>query len=463
MYSKSILASAVIAAMFAPNLYAQDQTEDSEEIVVTGIRSSLTKALEIKRDNTQIVDAIVAEDIGKFPDNNVVEALQRVTGVQVTNRGSGEVSGISIRGLTDIHTTVNGRDVFTGAGRAVALQDIPASLLASVTVYKTRSADQVERGIAGSIDVKTHRPFNFDGAKIVLAGRGIYGDQDKKTDPNVSALLSNRWETSQGDFGALLNVSFAETHYRNDTMTAGAAFPYFGAVPHPDYAPYEMIPGVHNNARVWQPGLENGLPHDEGSTLTLDGVEYDYLLMRDAIFGTSFTGERERPAASVSLQWAPYDRLEVTAEGFYTGYRNKSQNAMWFSNTLEHQNGNINIPIIYEGTNIVKEHQGYDNGGFQSGDYATGKTDSYLYALGAKWTPTDNMTVNSEVVYQDSKFTTEFFAMRFARTAYGLDVDYNDRDGVPSLIFKDNPATTALDESDMTAVDNWNASGMWDN
>jgi iron complex outermembrane recepter protein len=463
MYSKSILASAVIAVMFAPNLYAQDQTEESEEIVVTGIRASLSKALDIKRDNTQIVDAIVAEDIGKFPDNNVVEALQRVTGVQTTNRGGGEVSGISIRGLTDIHTTVNGRDVYTGAGRAMQLQDIPASLLASVTVYKTRSADQVERGIAGSIDVKTHRPFNFDGVKVSVAARGIYADQPDKIDPNISALFSNRWETSQGDFGALVNFSFAETHYRDDTMTAGAAFPFFNAVPHPGYAPYEMIPGDFNGVRVWQPGLENGLPSGEGSTLTLGGVEYDYLLMRDAIFGTSFTGERKRPAASVSLQWAPDDQLEVTAEGFYTGYRNKSQNAMWFSNTLEHQDGNIPIPLVYEGTNIVKEHDGHSNGGFQSGDYATGKTDSYLYALGAKWTPRDDITVNSEVTYQTSKFTSEFFAMRFARTAYGLTVDYNDRDGVPSLVFKDNPATANLNESDMSAIGNWNASGMWDN
>lgn len=135
---------------------------------------------------------------------------------------------------------------------------------------------------------------------------------------------------------------------------------------------------------------------------------------------------------------------------------------MWFTNVFENQNGNIDIPIVYEGTNVVKEHQGWDNVGFQSGDYSTGKTDSYLYALGAKWTPTDNVTVNSEIVYQDSKYTTDFFAMRFARTAYGLAVDYNNRDGVPSIEFWDNPATS-VDESDMAEVGNWNASGMWDN
>ena len=469
MYKKSALVSAVLAAMMAQIASAQETQnsqpvadEQVEEVIVQGIRSSLTKALDIKRNSTQIIDSIVAEDIGKFPDNNVVEALQRVTGVQTTNRGSGEVSGVSIRGLTDVSTTVNGRDVYAGASRAVALQDIPASLLSNVTVFKTRSADQIERGIAGSIDIKTHRPFNFEGEKIVLAGRGIYSDQPDEIDPNVSALFSNRWELEGGgEMGALLNVSYAETHYRDDTMTAGAVMPYFSANSPITSPPYELI----NNSKypnAWQPGLENGLPHSAGATLNIAGTDYEYLLMRDAIFGTSYTGTRERPAASVSLQWAPNEDLEVTVESFYTGYRNTSQNAMWFVNTMLNQSGNIDIPLVYEGTNVVKEHQGIANSGFQSGDYSTGKTDSYLYALGAKWTPGDNVTVNSEVIYQDSKYTTDFFAMRFVPTGHSFDVDYNNNDGVPSLTLWDNPNTTA-DETDMTSLANWGASGMWDN
>lgn len=465
MYSKTALSSAILAAVLAQSVAAQESPEVMEEIVVTGIRASLNKALDIKRHSTQIVDSIVAEDIGKFPDNNVVEALQRVTGVQTTGRGAGEVSTVSIRGLTDVHTTVNGRDVFTGAGRDVALQDVPASLLSGVTVYKTRSAEQVERGIAGSIDILTHRPFNFDGAKVVLAGRAIYSDQPDKIDPNVSALFSNRWDAgAAGEFGALINVSYAETHYRDDNVIAGAVFPFFSENPHPDYSPYEMIPNAHSdNTPIWQAGLEQGLPYAEGSTLNVGGTDVEYLLMRDAVFGTSYTGLRKRPAASISLQWAPSDDLEVTAEGFYTGYRNTSQNAMWFTNVLEHENGNIDIPAVYQGTNVVKEHQGKNNFGFQSGDAVVGKTDSYLYALGAEWNPTDNLTINSEVVYQDSEFKDDFFAMRFERVAHGLDVDYNDRDGVPSIEFWDDSSTADVDESDMAAIDNWRASGMWDN
>lgn len=278
MYSKTALSSAILAAMLAQSVSAQETTEEPllEEIVVTGIRSSLNKALDIKRDSTQIVDSIVAEDIGKFPDNNVVEALQRVTGVQTTGRGAGEISTVSIRGLTDVHTTVNGRDVFTGAGRAVALQDIPASLLSGVTVYKTRSAEQVERGIAGSIDIQTHRPFDFDGQKVVLAGRAIYSDQPDTVDPNISALFSNHWYLDNGsEFGALINVSYAETNYRDDTMTAGAVFPFFTENPHYQYSPYERIPNTHSDGSpIWQAGLEQGIPYAAGSTLNVGGARH---------------------------------------------------------------------------------------------------------------------------------------------------------------------------------------------
>src|SRR5690606_870422 len=96
--SLSIAMIAALGSSYGVN--AQTQDEQIEEIVITGIRASLAQAVDVKRNNFAVVDAIVAEDIGKFPDNNVAEALQRVTGVQVTDRGAGEVSTVSIRGLT---------------------------------------------------------------------------------------------------------------------------------------------------------------------------------------------------------------------------------------------------------------------------------------------------------------------------------------------------------------------------
>src|SRR5690625_7455003 len=114
--------------------------------------------MDIKQDSMSIVDSIVAEDIGKLPDNNVVESLQRVAGVQVTDRGAGEVSQVLIRGLPDVSTTVNGRPLFTGTGRALALADIPSTLVSRLDVSKSRPADQYENGSAGTSDVRTLRP-----------------------------------------------------------------------------------------------------------------------------------------------------------------------------------------------------------------------------------------------------------------------------------------------------------------
>ncbi|WP_111978720.1 TonB-dependent receptor [Algibacillus agarilyticus] len=471
MFKCSLITTAVAAALTLSAQQAiaadvENEAEEIEVIEVSGIRGSLNKALNNKRFAMQIVDSIVAEDIGKFPDNNVVEALQRVTGVQVTGRGGGEISTVSIRGLNDVHTTVNGRDVFTGTGRSVAIQDIPASLLSTVDVYKTRSASQVERGIAGLIDIKTHRPFNFDGSKVVLATRANYADQSKSVDPNVSALLSNRWDTDLGEFGALVNFSFMRSNTRDDGMIAGAAFPYFTANSPSEHQPYKIM-NFGPASGYWSAGLTNGLPSAAGSTLNVGDEQVEYLLARDAVFGNVAESTRERPAFNISLQWAPTDELELLAEGFYTGYRNEQQTSMWFTNTFEESgnNGNLQIdtPSVVEGTNVINSRQVYAPNGFQSGDASTGKTDSYLYALGAKWMPTDNFTLDTELLIQQSKFHSEFLAQRFDRKAYGLDVNFNAGDGTPSIAFWDDPATANIDESNMADTANWLAGTVYDN
>ena len=144
---RDYLALASIQVVAVPPEAADGAVAD---IVVTGIRQSLSKGIETKRQAVTFVDSIVAEDVGKLPDNNVVEALQRVTGIQVTDRAGGETATITIRGLTDPLTTLNGRNIFTAAGTSFALQDISANLVSRVDVYKTRSADQLETGLAGS-------------------------------------------------------------------------------------------------------------------------------------------------------------------------------------------------------------------------------------------------------------------------------------------------------------------------
>src|SRR6202044_2414799 len=201
------LVSGQAFAQAAPQ--AADQSAGLNEIVVTGIRLSLKSALDQKKNSDQVVDSIVSEDIGKLPDNNVIEALQHVTGVQIS-RNAAEANMLLIRGLPDIATTLNGRDIFTSFGRYITLQDVPAELLSRVDVEKSPRADDIEGGIAGLIDVRLHRPFDFDGFEAAGTAMGTYSTRTKDTDPPASLLLSNRWNTSAGEFGLLGDVSFSK-------------------------------------------------------------------------------------------------------------------------------------------------------------------------------------------------------------------------------------------------------------
>lgn len=417
--------------------------ETIEEVVVTGVKSSLTAAVEVKRQSMQIVDAIVAEDLGKFPDNNVVEAMQRIPGVQVTNRGAGEVTSVSIRGLSDVTTTVNGRNIFTSTGRSVALADVPSTLIKQVDVYKSRSADQISRGIAGGIDIHTLRPLDFDGFQFSTQLRTIYQEQAEEYDPNIAVLLSNTWDTDAGRFGALLNASLAKTNYRDQSADAGASLPF--------RPPTDPVFPMERLFSGWTPGLENGLPTAPGSTLDID-TNTEFVHARDAVFSCNCTGERERPAWNVALQWAPNDRSEYTAEVFYNGFRNEVQNALWFQFVdwwFGQDPANYDQIELYPGTNVVASRPVDFPFSFTSGDWSNSETDSYLYALRGEWQLTDRLNVVSDLYLQESKFKTDFRAVRTGRVYRRLNVDFNNGQGVPVVEYFDDPGTPQ-DESDPT-------------
>nr|NUR36571.1 TonB-dependent receptor plug domain-containing protein [Sphingomonas sp.] len=184
---------------------------DSQEIVVTGIRQSLQRAAEIKKDAVQVVDAVIAQDISKFPNPTVSSALQRVPGIQVQNANNNELSGVRIRGLTDILTTVDGREVFTTTGRNFNLQDMPADALARVDVYKSQTAGLIEGRVARAIDLKLNKPFNFRKPTVVMTARSNYGLTEKKVNPQFGVLATDKRDTAMGEIGALVGASMSQT------------------------------------------------------------------------------------------------------------------------------------------------------------------------------------------------------------------------------------------------------------
>ena len=471
----SLLIASPALAQTAPAAAADPQQAPSDsdaaaqegEIIVTGVRASIVGSLNVRKNSTQIVDSIVAEDVGKLPDNNVIEALQRVTGIQVTNRTGGEAAGISIRGLPDALTTLNGRNIFTAVGQAFSLQDISANLVKQVDVYKTRAADQIETGLAGQVDVKTRRPFDFEGFAISGLARGIYNQQADSYNPNAALLVSNRWHTGIGDIGVLANVSYSRTKFRDITTTAGAIVPFAtmnpaagtGLTPFQRIfpAPRDPVTGefvVAPTLGEWIPGLDRGLSTAAGSTMIVNDVSTPYVLSRDAVFSSDLYGKRDRLGANIAVQWAPNESSVYTAEAFYTGFRGETFNSLQFS--FVDFWANPQAPTLYDGTNIVKSRVANSVYGFNSGDYTKNKTDSYVYALNGAWDVAEGHgKIVADLAYQTSTYNTAFFAMRTDRVADSISVDFNAGGGIPSFHFNDD--TQLADPS------RWNVAQLYDN
>jgi len=223
LFSGLLAGSAFCAIIAAAPAAAQDSAAPADpaesEVIVTGIRGSLQSAQGLKRNADQVVDSIVAEDIGKLPDVNVTEALQRVSGIQV-GRDRGEGSGITIRGLSQVTSTFNGRS--GGSGRGVDLENIPAELIARVDVYKTPSADLVEGGIGGLVNVITRKPLDKPGFTLSGSARGRYSDLPDKVDPMFSALVSNTWDVGDGELGILVAGSYQQRAFESHVVSVGA-------------------------------------------------------------------------------------------------------------------------------------------------------------------------------------------------------------------------------------------------
>jgi TonB-dependent receptor len=186
------------------------------EIVVVGVKQAISTSQNIKREANTFVDSITATDIGTFPDKSASDALQRLPGITVnrlqsnddSTHPSGEPTNILIRGLTQVRTEFNGRDTFSAdSGRGLNFNDISPELLSRADAYKNQTAEMIEGGIAGSVDLRTRLPFDQDGPVIVGALQGDYGDRSKQLTPAYSVLASDSISTTVGRFGLLLDYS----------------------------------------------------------------------------------------------------------------------------------------------------------------------------------------------------------------------------------------------------------------
>ncbi|SEL35742.1 TonB-dependent receptor [Roseateles sp. YR242] len=386
------------AALLSPlAALAQDTTPPAsgdsaklDTVVVQGQRSSLIRAQDIKRNAEQVVDSIVADDIGKLPDANVAEALQRISGVQISrNRGEGD--RVQVRGLQQTQTLLNGRVIFTaGKERGLSFQDVPAELLAGADVYKTPTAELIEGGIGGVIDLRTRRPFDFAGFKLAGSVKASRADLADKNNAEGSVLVSNRWKLDAGEFGALLSVSTQKREYRSDTQE------------------------LDNPA---------ALADGSGTVAPLGNwLAYEF-------------GERDRKAASASLQWRPDARSEYTLDLNHTQLKSRTDVYGFYASPFwANYSDTAGQGQLWADGTVKTDSQGrFVSGTFWGADMSTSSsvadenTRIDQFSLAGKWKVADAV-VRSDISHTRSKFDRFYQEVRLGT-------------------FSDDPATYTFDLS----------------
>jgi len=349
-------------------------------VIVTGIRASAQRALDIKRDNTAIVDAVSAEDIGKFTDKNVADALQRVPGVNTMSSASGEGGfdendRVSIRGtnasltqtLVDGHTIANGdwfiQDQYQTIGRSVSYTLLPSEIVDNVVVYKSQQADLVEGGVAGAVDIQTRKPLGFKD-QVTLEGeaQGVYTTLRHAMTPWLNGLFA--WKNDSDTFGIMAQAFYEARKIRRD----GQEFLGYSSVAATDAA---------------------GIAHPD-----LVGAQYPTL-----IGSAFFEQQRVRMGGDLAAEWRPTEALDVNVSGFYShlGASNINNNYMFWG-TNEFSTGQ-NVPSSYtvKGNTIVAATFPAKAGVAPIvTDFIQrpgGDAETYYFDGNVNWRPNDTLTV----------------------------------------------------------------------
>jgi iron complex outermembrane recepter protein len=381
---------------------ATPEAEEAGEIIVTGIRGSLEKAAQIKKDSSQIVDVITAEDVGKLPDANVAEALQRVTGVQIT-RVFGEGQAVNIRGLQQVRVEVDGRTLLgwsarvsppenDNLGRSSGLDAVPSSLFGRLEVRKSPLPSQVEGGLGGTVNLITPKPFDFKKTTISLRAQGTYSDRAKKFEPNVSGLFTTTF--ADGDIGILIAGEYQKRTSKLQLFE-------------------------RNN---WFAARNNGVGLPTGATTILVPRLLQY---------ENTDIDRTRLGVNGALQFRVDDNLTITADALYS-----KQNANRTNQFIALNLANSATALVV--TNPVVE-DGYAVAGIARGNIRTGSqtridpTASYLYGLNAKYDD-GKFFANVDGYYSKGTLRQKIEVVTFQTANNAVDGVYDFRNGtVPSL------------------------------
>ena len=406
-------AAGTAAAANAGQAQAAEDAAAGAEIVVTGIRESLAESINVKRNSDQIVDSIIAEDIGKLPDRNVAESLSRVSGVQV-EQGIDEAKDISIRGLRQNRLEFNGRSLISPYGRGADGPDegaynvmtlIPSELVARLDVTKLPAASHIEGSLGGTVNILTRRPSPsrpfFVGGSI----EGVYKDKADKLSGRATGLIAA--SLFEDTLGVSLGVNYQKLKIRNDSTDSFTG-----------WRPFDSR--FNNN-----PERINFDPNGDGSPIYwYNDIRYQVL-----------EEDREKLGVTAGLNWEPSTRFNAYADFLYAR-ADTTRDRTWLSIPLSPTGSSYTDVTISENENLIA---GTIRATLQgNGEVIKLPTDIYSGAVGGSWVATDRLTIAAEVAYSEAKQDyTQAYLRADTRTTPLISFDFRGTDA-PSISFPGN-------------------------
>ena len=391
-----ITGASVMAPVYAQDAETDKASEEIEVIQVSGIRGSLIKSMDVKRSSVGVVDAISAEDIGKFPDTNLAESLQRITGVAI-DRANGEGSKITVRGFGPDYNLVmlNGRQMpassleatSASSSRSYDFANIASEGVAGVEVYKTGRSTISTGGMGSTINILTTKPLNAPGMKATF---GVKGLMDQSTEegsnitPELSGLYSNTFDDDK--FGVAISGSYQQRDSGNVQANTGG---------------WRTFPG-NINGYDWGGGNADWgglIPDGENAHQNYPAADSIYSVPQSLGFAFHEI-ERTRTNGQLVLQYKPVDSLTTTLD--YTYAKNEVSDryndvSAWFNfgpSSGVWSDGPVAAPIVY--SEAFAAPGDLAMGG---GQFATVNENKSL-GFNAKWQVNDNL--NLELDYHDS-------------------------------------------------------------
>jgi len=375
---KSVLSLAIASVLAGGQVYAQEAPaatgDDNFEVIeVRGLISSLKRAFSDKKEALIVSDGIAAEDLGKFPDQNVAESLQRITGVAI-DRSGGEGQLISVRGFGPQFNlvTVNGRQMASErAGREFSFDTLASELIAGADIYKTSNASNQEGGIGSYINLKTAKPFDLDGFKAVGSLKGTYDSLSEDTTPAFSGLVSNTFD--DGKLGVLASLSVQKRNAQiNQADTRGF---------------YRV----------------NRIATNDFDAAAGTGKEAFNVYVPRNLDLTSNVEDRTRTSGTLVVQYAPSDDLSLTFDGLYSKFEVDSQvsnYANWFTpgNFRDFEVDQATETVVYWSHNAFNDPMG---GGSGATDFVQQGLDRNVeikaFGFNADWDLSEKLNLNFDL------------------------------------------------------------------